>query len=134
MPLDFDFRDIENWKEVCRDKNGQVKGVTEALIWATMTIGISDITHKNYEEFHRRLLEFDICNDTKPVVTYHSKENGANFGHRHITLEEIRKHIGLSTNAGSEVTRAAWEKRLKKVLAEKVESIKSQETKEKETA
>ena len=127
MPLDFSFRDVENWREVCRDKDGRVNGVTEALIWLTMTIGISDITHKNYEEFHRRLLEWDICSDSTPV-----HQNG--IGNRHITLEEIRKHIGLGTNAGSELTRAAWEKRLKARLADQVESIKNQETKEKETA
>lgn len=46
MPLDFSFRDVENWREVCRDKDGRVNGITEALIWLTMTIGISDITHK----------------------------------------------------------------------------------------
>ena len=92
-----------------------------------MTIGISDITHKNYEEFHRRLLEWDICSNSYPVRT-----NG--MGNRHITLEEIRKHIGLSTNAGSELTRAAWEKRLKARLADRIESIKNEETKEKETA
>ena len=127
MPLNFSFRDVENWEEVCRDKDGRVNGVTEALIWLTMTIGISDITHKNYEEFHRRLLEWDICSNSYPVRT-----NG--MGNRHITLEEIRKHIGLSTNAGSELTRAAWEKRLKARLADRIESIKNEETKEKETA
>ena len=127
MPLDFSFRDVENWREVCRDKDGRVNGVTEALIWLTMTIGISDITHKNYEEFHRRLLEWDICSDSYPVI-----QQG--IGGRHITLEEVRKHIGLGTNAGSELTRAAWEKRLKAKLADQVESIKNEETKEKETA
>ena len=127
MPLDFSFRDVENWREVCRDKDGRVNGVTEALIWLTMTIGISDITHKNYEEFHRRLLEYDICSDSTPVRT-------KGIGNRHITLEEVRKHIGLGTNAGSEITRAAWEKRLKAKLADQVESIKNEETKEKETA
>ena len=127
MPLDFSFRDVENWREVCRDKDGRVNGITEALIWLTMTIGISDITHKNYEEFHRRLLEYDIFSDSTPVRT-------KGIGNRHITLEEIRKHIGLSTNAGSELTRAAWEKRLKEILAIEVEYLKHKETKEKETA
>ena len=127
MPLDFNWSKVENHKEVCwRRPDGQVNGVTESLIWATMTVGISEITNKNYEEFHRRLLEYDICSNTYPITT-------KKIGSRHLTLEEVRKHIGLSTNA-SEVTRAAWEKRLKQVLADKVESIKSQETKEKVTA
>ena len=119
MPLDFNWSKVENYKEVCwRHEDGRVNGLTEAVIWATMTVGIGEITNENYEEFHRRLLEADICAGFK----------GENF-----TLEHIRKHIGLSTNV-SELTRAAWEKRLKLILAEEVEHRKRQETKEKETA
>ena len=69
MSLNWDLTTIENNKELCwvpsTEEAGKVElhTVTNVLIWATMLVGFSKITEKNYKDFHRRLIEWEVVAD-----------------------------------------------------------------------
>ena len=97
MSLDFKFDKVADYKNVCweadpmpgRPDGKRVAAVTERLIWATMSIGMGRITEDNYEEFFKRLALYEtlILGWYRPTMRS--------------TLAEVRKHIGLTTNACS---------------------------------
>lgn len=119
MSLNWSLHNIKNLDEVCyieakedSPMEGITKGdtlvspVTNALIWATMAIDLGRITEKNVMEFWGRL---SIFQSWHPFLNQHM-ENESGWGPRLITLEEVKAHIGLSTNV-SDKTRLQWNKR-----------------------
>jgi hypothetical protein len=111
MSLNFYFDQIENYENVVWIKTGKLteegdeettmNPVTNALIWATLTVGIGKITDKNVDEFAARLRIME------KIDGYYLIEDGKSRG---ITDEEFIAHIGLYTNVGNE-TRAQWASR-----------------------
>lgn len=101
MSLNFSFTDIKDVVNTCFQEynpetdRGTHRQVTETLIFATMPVGINRITEDNYELFFTRL-----------TLVYWSIAQKVPEG---VTLEEVKKHIGLSTNA-SRLTDAAFKK------------------------
>jgi hypothetical protein len=98
MSLDWNVKKIENHKELCFEyrENGEegpgdyVKPLTERLIWKCMAVGLSGITEKNWSNFLVRASLLDWAEGRPPL-----------------TVEEVRSHIGLSTNVSRD-TDAAW--------------------------
>lgn len=94
MSLDFKFDKVADYKNVCweadpmpgQPERKRVAVVTERLIWATMSIGMSRITEDNYEEFFKRLALYETL-----IVGWGGRDR--------TTLADVRKHIGLTTNA-----------------------------------
>lgn len=71
--------------------------VTNSLIWYCMSVHLHGITEKNYEEFFQRMQIVDrVTGGPMLSVT----ENG-HIIPRPISLSEIKRHIGLSTNVGN---------------------------------
>src|SRR3954468_15521335 len=102
MALTFDLTKIENYQETGYDRDGRLRPVTDLLIWATLHVGFGEISNENADEFYARMMIIhrlhDIC------IIEDDKE-------RMITPEEVRSHIGLTTNAGMNETRAQWIRR-----------------------
>lgn len=76
-----------------------LSGLTECIIWATMFVGIPKITPTNAPTFARRLRAWETvagCISSRGTP---------------ITADEIRRHIGLWTNA-SPMKDAAFAKQL----------------------
>ena len=69
--------------------------VTNALIWASMHVGLGEITEKNAEEFARRL---KIVEEVTGSSINYSKIGEEGFEDYPITLEDVKRHIGLYTN------------------------------------
>lgn len=112
MSLDFDLTKIANRQTLCFDAEGIMTARTESLIWATMIVGIDAITESNYREFFTRLRMSEravesllVGEGRQPVLC---------------TLEEVRAHIGLSTNA-ARLSKSQFAKRLCENLRHKVE-------------
>ena len=97
---------------------------TETLIWATMTVGMSDVTEKNVDEFIRRILIYQKVvgpmltgpvNEDGTVYTPEDEEaplpEGVKRGKIRITADVIRQHIGLSTNVAN-VSKAKFKGRV----------------------
>jgi len=100
MSLDFNYGTLpEDAKP-----NGPDWAITESLIWATMGIGINTITEANAEEFHTRLM------------VWH-RAIGVRQGNpsERITLADVRKRIGLSTNA-TPLTKAGFKNNVWRIL------------------
>lgn len=83
----------------CWDSEGNMTTTCEAMIWATMVVGINEITEQNIHEFAYRL-EFD----RRLVSTFRNIDN------KPVTVESLRPFIGLKTNASS-WTRLQFEKK-----------------------
>ena len=85
---EWDLTDIEDSDNKCWEKqeDGKVKleDISQALINATLYVGIKKITKKNFKEFNRRLKILRFAG--LPVFNM-------------VTLKDIESHIGLSTSA-----------------------------------
>lgn len=98
MPLNWNIENCTNWKELGMRRQWPT---TDALIWATMAIGIGEITEQNYEEFYRRLHTIE-----ETAGTFLNHEGKPSF----ITLAEVKRRIGLRTNAGL-ITKKTFDKK-----------------------
>ena len=89
MSLNYDLSEIEDWENRCRVPRDDgtlshvLSGITEALIFATMTIDLGEITQKNHIEFYTRMMMYKFIN---PNI------------YKSITLDDVIAHIGLTTN------------------------------------
>lgn len=77
----------------------------ESMIWATIPVGMNKITTENYEQFYQRYLKWSF------VCGFVSKNEAPYF-----SLEDVKKAVGLSTNAASRTTAA-----FNKLCAEKLD-------------
>lgn len=91
MSLDFNYTNVANAEEVMLDEDGNMKPVSEALVFATMVTGINVIKTDNWKEFYVRVNAFE-----KLHGPYIRMGDGSE---RPITPEDVHKHIGLRTNA-----------------------------------
>jgi hypothetical protein len=112
MALNYWFDNINDYENVVWIKTGKknddgsdeitMNPVTHALIFATLSVGIGDITDKNIDEFVAR---FRIIEKLQgPFII----EDGKG---RPMEDHELAAHIGLRTNVSNE-TRAAWVRRI----------------------
>ena len=88
-----------------KDEHGEqrLNGLVECVIWATMFVGLPTITDANAEEFAVRLAQWEHglgCLSTRGTP---------------ITPDEVRRCIGLTTNASSH-TRAKFHKQLAEAM------------------
>lgn len=119
MSLNWNLTKVKNHDRVCftnwkKDENGELSGtmkpVTNSLIWITMSIGMGEITEKNYDEFFMRIEILQKALD-KPYLVSTSKKTGKHKPY-YITLEHVKQHIGLRTNVFPMETRSKWMKRM----------------------
>lgn len=106
MSLNWNIDRIANFETVClntaEDGTRTLRPATEGLIWATMLVGLNGITEKNAPQFYARLSVWESLNGAIRSNATQSQP---------YTVEEVRAHIGLGTNATIE-TDAKWGKRL----------------------
>lgn len=57
MSLNWNITNVENWKK--KQKSKKKNSVLNMLIWATMIIGVGNITKKNYKKFYARLTAYE---------------------------------------------------------------------------
>lgn len=85
MALHYDLRDVQ-----ADYKSDDVWPITNALIWGTMSVEMSEITEKNWQEFYTRCYM---------IETIHGSWLCDGKGKpRPITPEDVKSHIGLATN------------------------------------
>ena len=110
MSLSVDVEKVYDWKNYCyikvRDEKtgeeySEYNPATKYLAWASMGIGIGEITQLNYKEVYLRHL----------FVTKLS----AYVNEMPITLEDVKKNIGLKTNVVNE-TKSKWLNRISKSM------------------
>jgi hypothetical protein len=101
MALHWDLSRIKDYKELCWIPDGddelgcvikRMNSRTETLLFATMIIGMNEITEKNWKEFYFRI---HMCELT--YGPYFRREEIPEY----YTPDMIHKHIGLGTNASN---------------------------------
>lgn len=106
MSLNWNIGDIENYKELheCTNPDApederlyKLNGITDALIWATMAVGMGKITESNYEAFYARLRFAEKLNGNMALKWDEETEE-----HVPLDVEDVKRHIGLSTNVSPE--------------------------------
>lgn len=119
MALHFDLTGITDcdrvvFEEVTAESGEVERRLTaraDALIWATMFVGIDRITKENAEEFYLRLA---IRERVFGALRYRINQKGEREDIR-FTLDDIRQHVGLSTNA-DRLTDLQFDKKVMKQL------------------
>lgn len=108
MALNWNLERINNNDRLCWSKSGKkadertMNPVTYFLIWATIPVGMNEITAKNADEFIERM---------EVIKMLDAAEYGAMLGRDstrdYPTPDQVRAHIGLHTNA-SHVPKKKW--------------------------
>ena len=103
MSLDWYVEEIENFEELVWLPNDDgetfhLNPVTNTLIWMTISVGMNEITKKNWPVFYGRVAALEGYG-----------------GATGITAKAVEAPIGLGTNA-SEMTAAAFEKKMLRVV------------------
>jgi hypothetical protein len=96
MSLNYDLTKIENSEELFDDNTG-MNAVTESLIFYTIFIGMNQITETNAEKFFERVYLYEKLFGA--TVSYINENNDR--VERNIKFSDIKRHIGLHTNATS---------------------------------
>ena len=107
MSLDWNITNCNNWENLKSEKEW---GITNTLIWATMSVDMGDITEKNYVEFYSRIKALE--------AVFGALANGPD-GSYFITIEDVKKRIGLSTNV-SDKTIGQFFKKIEKQIKEQL--------------
>lgn len=100
MSLNYQLTNIRDWQELTGDEG--VKPVTQALIFATMAVGMGQITEANAHKFAVRLEVVQRVDG--PYMVRDGKPSP-------LTVADVQRHIGLGTNA-STLTDAQFRKNL----------------------
>ena len=115
MALSWDITAIENHKELCWVDSKEVgkhelNPITDCLIWATMFIGMREITEKTLDEFVMRLIEWE-----KVVGGFLQDTSTGKYTMP--SYVDVEFHIGLKTNV-TEFTKRQWKSKLARMLRE----------------
>lgn len=98
-----------NWAVDRDDATGctatRLSVTTNTLIWASLLVGLPTITEKNVERYYKRLAAVEAHNGA-----YRRSSNGDDV---FFALDEVRAHVGLSTNVSTE-TDAAFRAKIKR--------------------
>jgi len=104
MSLNYDLRETADFDAITTD---EAWPVTQAIIFATMAVGIGDLSEANLPEFYARISLYEQVGgaflreftDDGPVD-------------RPLTYDDLRARVGLKTNVFPVETRAKWLKRV----------------------
>lgn len=110
MSLNWDTRNVEYFKKNPDELwvNDDLNVETKSLVFGSMSIGIGSITEKNCIDFYARwktLEKLDKAFYLYSVFIDNEKT------YQYLTMDIVRKHIGLSTNVGFE-SQSNWSKRM----------------------
>tara|TARA_R110001599_G_scaffold10033_1_gene49656 strand:- start:2069 stop:2464 length:396 start_codon:yes stop_codon:yes gene_type:complete len=93
MSLNWNCEAVEDFDNVCMKEDNTLSNLTETLIWAGASVGYGEITKKNYVNYHKRMAFIEAMRGV-----YLRTEVRGKVVDRPITINDIKKHIGLHTN------------------------------------
>jgi hypothetical protein len=83
---------------------------TKSLVFGSMSVGIGSITNKNYLDFYAR---WKVLEKLSRSFYLYSTFVGNEKNYQYLTLDVVKKHIGLATNVGFE-SQTKWSDRIAK--------------------
>jgi hypothetical protein len=126
MSLDAKWTAVKNWEEVCfedreatpiRPKGRYIKPQTEAIVFATMFVGMNRITEENWNEFYARLFAWERAHG-QLLFNGFDEKTGQKIPY-YLSEEVVRQHIGLHTNASNLTAKQFAVKLLEAVYADR---------------
>ena len=105
MPLNWNIGDCKDHDKLnyCTNPSApedereyRLMPLTEGLIWVTIAIGIAEITEKNYKDFYTRMRFAEALNGQMVHKWDFEAEDHVDY-----TVDDIKRHIGLGTNAST---------------------------------
>lgn len=113
MSLTWDVSRCEDYRSLTTDAEAPI---TEALIFATMAIGMGELTETNFDKFATRLNVW--AEVAGPLVTEATDDGLRPVP---ITVADLRRRIGLRTNV-STMTDARFKANIFRLLMDKARS------------
>lgn len=101
MGLDWDVSNCRDWKEMQADPTE--RAITEAIVWATMSVGINEIEAYTVSEFYHRCRLYDSLYGERMYTGIEDKDWKYHSVPKPISMEDLKRRIGMRTNA-SELT------------------------------
>jgi hypothetical protein len=112
MALTYELANIPDFEQVCYTEDGTLAPVTHALVMLMMHLGLrGSITAKNAEE---AVIQVAATQRVFGAQLWTQDDDGKWTIPRYITPDEVRAHVGLTTN--SNVTRRQWQAMLVRVM------------------
>jgi hypothetical protein len=113
MALNYDLTEIKGYKRkvyaAIKSDSGEtrykMKHIPETIVFLTMSVGMREITEKNWERFYNRAHLIETIHGSFYFVTKRGKAVP-----RYISKDDVKSMIGLKTNA-SELTTKQFIKR-----------------------
>ena len=104
MSLDYDLRKMVNRDlNFPAETNGDLSGVVQTMIWATIPVGINEITTVNALEFHRRMTMW--INQVGPFFNRMTDDGPVPIIP---TYNQVMAATGLRTNASPKTRHKFW--------------------------
>ena len=101
MSLDWNISHVADWKALQDDETQRV--ITECIVFRTMVTHIGRITAENADVFFDRMNLYKGLTESRG--DYHTcvenEDGGTHLVYHHITREDIRRRIGLTTNVAT---------------------------------
>jgi hypothetical protein len=93
MSLNYDLTEIKDWQKL----NPMI---TQAIVFATMFVGMGHITEENAPQFSARLDAWQKLHGCS-LIKAAKRPDGTEYGKRiPMTINQVRRYIGLRTNVG----------------------------------
>ena len=127
MSLNWNVEKCKDWKiltnnnESDKPKDTLEWTITNSVIWLSMTCGFNEITKKNYKEIWFKINLWETYKGS--YISVRTKKG--TYKKYFITLEDIKKRIGLSTNASRETLKQNFTKLLKHLNFNNIEGIEN---------
>jgi len=117
MSLNWDLTNVKDYEKLCyieldeiNEETGkpycQLQPLTNALIWAGIPVGLNGITEDNYVEWWHRLAALQSWHGAYLM--------DADGNDKVITLADVKAHIGLDVNVGTECIEYWWQKSVRR--------------------
>jgi hypothetical protein len=104
MSLNWDATKVRDFDKLTDNE----RNTRESLIWATMAIGMGEITEENAQEFYSRL---SLLEKVSGASRWFYDDDGEHVS-VYFTPEDVKRFIGLTTNVFPKWTQAKFAKHI----------------------